>query len=261
MHQARTEARAEAEVAAEQRIATALALERAELVNQARSFLCMCRNRLHRLSVSLQQMCTTDCERDGCICSACGSMEHWVVELGWRRAPVLSYRCSCSADRALPSGQVQQARAEARAEAEAAAEQRLAALDQARREEREAVVRMALALGAGRVRAPPGTPLCVHFTTHSVTDMPPSRHRAPPRWALAQGPRFAVGSAAGHCALFSQGMCTSAARSAPVCGEGRRLLTWERLAIDILVHGTALPQLRTCMMPGHGHCMLLLWKV
>ena len=34
-----------------------------------------------------------------------------------------------------------QARAEARAEAEAAAEQRLAALDQARREEREAAVR------------------------------------------------------------------------------------------------------------------------
>ncbi len=45
---------------------------------------------------------------------------------------------------------------QARAEAEAAAEQRLAALDQARREEREAAVREALALGARRVRARPG---------------------------------------------------------------------------------------------------------
>jgi hypothetical protein len=62
----------------------------------------------------------------------------------------------CSADRAAPSGQVHQARAEARAEAEAAAEQRLAALDQARREEREAAVREALALGARRVRTRPG---------------------------------------------------------------------------------------------------------
>jgi len=51
---------------------------------------------------------------------------------------------------------VQQARVEARAEAEAAAEQRLAALDQARREEREATVRAALALGVRRVRAHPG---------------------------------------------------------------------------------------------------------
>jgi len=40
--QARTEARAEAEVATEQRVAAALALERAELDKQARSWLCMC---------------------------------------------------------------------------------------------------------------------------------------------------------------------------------------------------------------------------
>ncbi len=53
----------------------------------------------------------------------------------------------------VPSGQVHQARAEARAEAEAAAEQRLAALDQARREEREAAVRAALALGVRQVSA------------------------------------------------------------------------------------------------------------
>ncbi len=51
-----------------------------------------------------------------------------------------------------------QARAEARAEAEAAAEQRLDALDQARREEREAAVREALALGVRRVGA------CLHAT-------------------------------------------------------------------------------------------------
>ena len=43
----------------------------------------------------------------------------------------------------------------ARAEAEAAAEQRLAALDQARREEREAAVREGLALGFQRVRTRP----------------------------------------------------------------------------------------------------------
>ncbi len=191
MYQAHADARV-AEAAAEQRIAAALALERAELVKQARSFLCMCSDRLHCLSLVLQQMCAADCERDGCICSACGSMGHGVMKLSWRQALVFIYRCLCSADRALPSGQVQQARVEARNEAEAAAELRLAALDQARREEREAVVRMALALGAGRVRAPPGTPLGVHFTTHSVTDMPPSRHRAHPHIALAQGPRFAI---------------------------------------------------------------------
>ena len=48
------------------------------------------------------------------------------------------------------------ARADARAEAEAAAEQQLAALDQARREEREAAVRpAALALGVRPVGARP----------------------------------------------------------------------------------------------------------
>ncbi len=42
MEQARAEARAGAEAAAEQRLATALALQRAELVKQARSWPCMC---------------------------------------------------------------------------------------------------------------------------------------------------------------------------------------------------------------------------
>jgi hypothetical protein len=45
VHQALTEARAEAEAAAEQRIAAALALKRVELDKQARSWLCMCENR------------------------------------------------------------------------------------------------------------------------------------------------------------------------------------------------------------------------
>jgi len=71
---------------------------------------------------------------------------------------------------------VHEARAEARAEAEAAAEQRLAALDQARREEREAAVREALALGVRRVSARPlsGMPSCapsrhtVHQTCHQA---------------------------------------------------------------------------------------------
>ncbi len=33
-----------------------------------------------------------------------------------------------------------------------------------------------------------------------------------------------------------------------------------RLPQTFLVHGSALSQLRTCIMPGHGHCMLLLWR-
>jgi len=44
VHQARAEARAEAEAAAEQRSAAALEQQRAELVKQARSWLCTCGN-------------------------------------------------------------------------------------------------------------------------------------------------------------------------------------------------------------------------
>ena len=69
-------------------------------------------------------------------------------------ASLSHHNVPCSADRVLSFAQVHQARTEARAEAEAAAEQRLAALDQARRKEREAAVREALALGALRVRTP-----------------------------------------------------------------------------------------------------------
>jgi len=54
VHQARTEARAEAEAAAEQRVAAALALERAELDKQARSLLCMCSDRQECLSLVVQ---------------------------------------------------------------------------------------------------------------------------------------------------------------------------------------------------------------
>ena len=97
----------------------------------------------------------------------------------------------CSAYQAVTSALVHQARAEARAEAEAAAEQWLAALDKARREEREAVVRGALALGVRRVRARPGT-----------------RRR---------GLRFTVDSAAGRHALLWLLMSTLATSSAPVC--------------------------------------------
>jgi len=42
VHRVRAEVRAEAEAAAEQRVAAALALERAEFVKQARSLLCTC---------------------------------------------------------------------------------------------------------------------------------------------------------------------------------------------------------------------------
>ncbi len=81
-----------------------------------------------------------------------------------------------------PSAQVHQARAEARAEAEAAAEQRLAALDQARREEREAAVREALALGVRRVRARPlsGMPHHVHIhDTQCITHATKQLQSAP----------------------------------------------------------------------------------
>ncbi len=119
----------------------------------------------------------------------------------------------------LPSAQVHQARAEARAEAEAAAEQRLAALDQARREEREAAVREALALGVRRVRAPG------------------SCHR---------GLCYTVGGAAGGCAILSELVCTLVASSAPVCraaAERTRQGSWH----DLLA--------RRCMLYGcrQGH--------
>jgi hypothetical protein len=101
---------------------------------------------------------------------------------------------------------VHQARADARAEAEAAAEQRLAALDQARREEREAAVREALALGVRRVSAHPET-----------------RRR---------GSRFTVDSAAGRHALLWLFMSTLATSSAPVCraaAERARRGSWHGL--------------------------------
>ena len=63
MHQARAvacaEARAEAEAAAEQRIAAALATQRVELVKQARSLLCMCGDRDVR------------CTALACFCALC----------------------------------------------------------------------------------------------------------------------------------------------------------------------------------------------
>jgi hypothetical protein len=61
------------------------------------------------------------------------------------------------------------------------------------------------------------------FTTRSATDTSSSRHRAHPQWARHRGPRFHSG-AAGCCALFSQVMCTLAARTAPV----RRAAATER---------------------------------
>ncbi len=63
MHQSRIEAHAEAEAAAEQRVAAALALERAELDKQARSWLCMCGDR-HARSTALAcvgALCVQSC--------------------------------------------------------------------------------------------------------------------------------------------------------------------------------------------------------
>jgi len=90
------------------------------------------------------------------------------------------------------------ARAEARAEAEAAAEQRLAALDQARREEREAAVAEALALGARRVSARPYTcsSTCrMHtFTTHST----PCHQTTTEHGPLGYGMGFGAAARAAH---------------------------------------------------------------
>jgi hypothetical protein len=83
---ARTEALEEVEAAAEQRFAEALAHERAELGKQARSLLCMFSIWLQRPSLVPQRLYATDCERDGCTCSACGSMGHGEVEHSWRQA-------------------------------------------------------------------------------------------------------------------------------------------------------------------------------
>ncbi len=104
-------------------------------------------------------------------------------------ASLSSLRGACLHDQGF-AAQVREARAEGRAEgrtegraeAEAAAEQRLAALDQARREEREAAVREALALGARQVSACPARLLplaCVtcaplQHTGGHATKQPPS---------------------------------------------------------------------------------------
>jgi len=57
VHQARTVARAEAEAAAEQRVAAALAHEHAELAKQARSLLCKRSSRLRCPSLVLRRVC------------------------------------------------------------------------------------------------------------------------------------------------------------------------------------------------------------
>ncbi len=83
---ARTEALDEVEAAAEQRFAAALARERAELAKQARSLSGMCGSWLHRPSLVRESLHATDCEQDGCTCSACGSMGHQVVVLSRTQA-------------------------------------------------------------------------------------------------------------------------------------------------------------------------------
>jgi hypothetical protein len=61
--QARAEARAAMEAAAEQRLAAALARERARADKQARSLLCMHGPWLHRPSLALQIVHAADCKR------------------------------------------------------------------------------------------------------------------------------------------------------------------------------------------------------
>ncbi len=73
------EARAEAEAAAEQRLATALEQQRVELVKQARSWLCTCGNGgalCTALACPVQTLYATHCECGCCACHACGSIGH-----------------------------------------------------------------------------------------------------------------------------------------------------------------------------------------
>jgi len=160
--QAHAEARAAMEAAAEQRLAAALARERAQADKQARSLLCTHGPWLHRPSLVLQRVYAADREHDMlCTCM------HVVAELSYNLQACRTHEGGpCLHDQDA----VAQVR-EARAEAEAAAEQRLAALDQACREEREAAVREALALGARRVRTCPLASPPLH--AFSCT---PSRH-------------------------------------------------------------------------------------
>ena len=81
MFLARTEALDKVEAAAEQRFAAALARERAQLAKQARGLSCMRGRLLQRPSLVLQRLNATDHERDGCTCSARGSMGNALVEL------------------------------------------------------------------------------------------------------------------------------------------------------------------------------------
>ena len=97
-------------------------------------------------------------------------------------------------------------------------------------------MRVALALGAGGAgaRSPWHASRCTLYDTQCdrhATKAATEHTRILP-WHRGRALQF--GDAAGRRALFSQIMCTSAAHSAPVCGECRRLLTRERLAIDIL---------------------------
>jgi len=89
VHQACAEARAEAEAAAEQRVATALALERAELDKQARSLLCMCGNRHVRSTLPWPVLvhCVCKAAWSRCTCHARGGMEQ-KIEMScsvWKR--------------------------------------------------------------------------------------------------------------------------------------------------------------------------------
>ena len=148
MHQARTEARAEAEAAAEQRVAAALGLERAEFVKQARSLLCMCgtwpclnlpcRERALVVHVSCSKKISKPVSRK-IECVVCmvpysphaPSSETGCVNVNIISAPasvqaLVSLICACTAD-PRQCAQVLLARTEALDEVEAAAEQRFAA--------------------------------------------------------------------------------------------------------------------------------------
>ena len=227
MFQACAEARAE-EAAAEKQFVEALALERAELVKQARSLLSMCSDRLQRLSLVPHM---DVCDRPWARRLHMPCVWQYGAGVGTQlEARLCLFHVPCSAERALPSAQVQQARVEARVEADAAAEQRLAALDQARREEREAVVRVVLALGVGRVRSRPHACSLWHASPYTLYVTQSDRQAAEvPQSTLASGARSALGGAAGSRAFLFQVVCTLAPSSMPVCrtaGEFARQGLW-----------------------------------
>jgi len=114
-----------------------------------------------------QRVCAIDRERDGCTCSACGSMGHGVVLLHWRQA------CLSMKGLALLTERCPLARCTKRAPSWTR---------RAARRRRQPCARpwRWASGGCALARCLACLFMCT-FTTHSASDMPPSSYRARPR--------------------------------------------------------------------------------